>query len=68
MPVTENNGGNQLTQRELQILEMVAEGKNHREVAEKLFISPETVRKHLSNIYIKLKVNNKIEAIIKVLK
>lgn len=59
-------GSIQLSPRELQILEMMAEGKSHKEVAEILFISPETVRKHLSNIYLKLNVNNKIAAIHKI--
>jgi two-component system, NarL family, response regulator LiaR len=52
-----------LSNREMEVLGLIAEGLNHKEVAEKLFISPETVRKHLNNIYSKLNVNNKIEAI-----
>lgn len=56
-----------LSKRELDVLKLIAEGLSHKEVAKKLFISPETVRKHLSNIYAKLNVNNKIAAINKVL-
>lgn len=52
-----------LTNRELEVLALIAKGLSHKEVAEKLFVSPETVRKHLSNIYTKLNVNNKVAAI-----
>ncbi len=64
----QHNKGNddKLTSRELEVLELMAEGFSHKEVAEKLYVSPETIRKHLSNIYGKLKVNNKIAAINKV--
>ena len=52
-----------LSKREMEVMGLVAEGLNHKEVAERLFISPETVRRHLGNIYAKLKVNNKVAAI-----
>jgi len=48
------------------VLKLIAEGLNYKEVADKLFVSPETVRKHLSNVYAKLKVNNKVAAINKI--
>lgn len=52
-----------LTKRETQILEQLASGRNYQEIAENLFISPSTVRKHIENIYQKLQVHNKVEAV-----
>ncbi|MBI1268430.1 MAG: response regulator [Cryomorphaceae bacterium] len=52
-----------LSQREMEILEKISEGSNYQEIAEKLFIAPKTVRKHIENIYKKLQVHNKVEAI-----
>jgi DNA-binding NarL/FixJ family response regulator len=57
---------NALTKRELEVLALMAEGLSHKDAAEKLFLSPKTVRTHLQNIYAKLQVKNKIEAINKV--
>ena len=59
----EQNTNALLSKRELEVLKLMAEGLTHRQAAEKLFISPDTVRKHLQNIYSKLNVSNKIEAI-----
>jgi DNA-binding NarL/FixJ family response regulator len=53
----------ELTERELQVLELVAKGENYNQIAEATFISPKTVRKHIENIYKKLQVHNKVEAI-----
>ncbi|HQW84429.1 MAG TPA: response regulator transcription factor [Ferruginibacter sp.] len=52
-----------LTKRENEILEMLATGLLYREISGKLFISIETVRKHVYHIYEKLHVTNRIEAI-----
>ena len=54
-----------LTAREKEILELIKIGLENKEIAEKLHISPQTVRKHLENIYDKLQVNNRVEAISK---
>ncbi|MFK7969846.1 MAG: response regulator [Bacteroidia bacterium] len=51
-----------LTPREIDILEPLASGKTYTEIAESLFISPKTVRRHIENIYRKLAVNSKVEA------
>jgi LuxR family maltose regulon positive regulatory protein len=51
-----------LTNRELEILALLAERLRNKEIAEKLFISPETVKRHTINIYQKLNVNNRREA------
>ena len=52
-----------LTTRETEILEHLATGLQYQQIAENLFISKGTVRKHVENIYRKLQVNNKVEAI-----
>lgn len=54
-----------LTNREKEILELIKTGLQNKEIAEKLHISPQTVRKHLENIYEKLQVSNRVEAILK---
>jgi LuxR family maltose regulon positive regulatory protein len=51
-----------LTEREQEILELIAVGLTNREIAEQLVISPETVKKHAGNIYSKLGVHNRTEA------
>jgi DNA-binding NarL/FixJ family response regulator len=52
-----------LSNREKEILEWLAKGMLYKEIAAQLFISPETVRKHVYHIYDKLHVNNRIEAV-----
>jgi LuxR family maltose regulon positive regulatory protein len=52
-----------LTNRELQILDLLAQRLRNKEIAEKLFISPETVKKHLNNIYGKLSVSGRRQAV-----
>lgn len=52
-----------LTKRENEILEMLSTGLLYKEISGKLFISTETVRKHVYHIYEKLHVTNRIEAI-----
>lgn len=54
-----------LSERESQVLSLLSQGKTYREIAEKLFIHPETVKSHLKNIYAKLDVHNKADAIMK---
>lgn len=48
-----------LSDREMEILKEVVKGYNHHEIAEKLFISPNTVRTHVNNIYKKLHLNSR---------
>jgi len=55
--------GELLTKREFEILEMLASGLVYKEIADKLTISAETVRKHVYNVYGKLHVGNRIEAV-----
>jgi DNA-binding NarL/FixJ family response regulator len=53
-----------LTDREREILELIAQGMKNLEIAEHLVISPKTVRNHISNIFTKLQVADRTEAII----
>ena len=52
-----------LTLRERDIFQLIANGLRQKQIAEKLSISPETVKKHLKNSYKKLGAHNKIQAI-----
>ncbi|HQQ96655.1 MAG TPA: response regulator transcription factor [Cyclobacteriaceae bacterium] len=52
-----------LTQREKEVLHLIAEGKTYTQISEQLFISRDTARTHIRNIYSKLNVNRKSEAI-----
>ncbi|SEH75432.1 response regulator transcription factor [Epilithonimonas hominis] len=52
-----------LSSREIEVLEQLSRGLNYNIIALNLFLSPSTIRKHIENIYTKLKVHNKLEAI-----
>lgn len=52
-----------LTTREIEVLEQLSKGLSYTIIANHLFISPSTVRKHVENIYKKLQVHSKIEAV-----
>ncbi len=58
-----NDVNSLLSLREKEVLELVAQGLLYKEIALRLTISTETVKKHLKNIYNKLHVQNKVEAI-----
>ena len=53
-----------LTDRELQVLKLVAQGMSNREVAETLFISENTVKNHVRNILEKLHLHSRMEAVV----
>jgi DNA-binding NarL/FixJ family response regulator len=57
-----------LTKRETEILESLSKGLEYKQIAENLFIASGTVRKHVENIYRKLNVRNKMEAVQKAMK
>lgn len=59
------NPNSPLTKRETEILQLIAEGKTYTQISEELFISKETAKTHIKNIYSKLQVNSKSEAIAK---
>jgi DNA-binding NarL/FixJ family response regulator len=52
-----------LTEREREILELLSKGLMYKEIAARIFLSPETVRKHVYHIYEKLHVNNRVAAV-----
>jgi DNA-binding CsgD family transcriptional regulator len=52
-----------LTQREMEVLRLVANGLSEREIADKLFISPHTAHRHLSNIRLKLNAATQAAAV-----
>lgn len=52
-----------LTKREKEILEMLSKGLIYKEISDQLNISSETVRKHVYNVYAKLHVSNRVEAV-----
>jgi len=68
--ITDNESYNRLkkieslTNREYEVLTLIAEGLNNKEIADKLFISEKTVKNHVSSIFKKLDVNDRIQAAI----
>lgn len=52
-----------LSTREVEVLEQLSKGLSYTVIADHLFLSPSTVRKHIENIYKKLQVHSKIEAV-----
>lgn len=52
-----------LTKREVEVLEQLSKGLSYTLIAENLFLSSGTIRKHIENIYRKLQVHNKLEAV-----
>lgn len=57
-----------LTEREAEVLKYLAEGFNYKSVAKKLFISESTVKTHINNIFTKLQVNDRTQAVLYALK
>jgi DNA-binding NarL/FixJ family response regulator len=55
----------ELTEREREILDMVARGLNNTEITQRLVLSPKTVRNHVSNIFSKLQVADRAQAIVR---
>jgi len=53
-----------LTDRELEVLKLVAEGMSNREIAGELFISENTVKNHVRNILEKLHLHSRMEAVV----
>ena len=55
----------ELTEREREILELVARGLSNQQITDRLVLSPKTVRNHVSNIFSKLQVRDRSEAIVR---
>jgi DNA-binding NarL/FixJ family response regulator len=53
----------ELSKREIEVLKLLVDGLDYRNIADKLFLSTHTVRKHIANIYDKLHVSSKAQAI-----
>jgi two-component system NarL family response regulator len=62
-PEREQGPALKLTERELEVLRLVAKGLNNREVAKELFISENTVKNHVRNILEKLQLHSRMEAV-----
>jgi len=60
-----NSNFEALSKREQEILTLLSKGLRYKEIAENIFVSTETVRTHVRNIYEKLQVNSRTEALIK---
>ncbi len=54
--------GPELSDRENEVLRLIANGKDNAEIAQELHISPKTVKNHISNILMKLQIENRIQA------
>ncbi len=52
----------ELSEREIEVLKLIANGNDNAEIAQALFISPKTVKNHISNILMKLQMENRIQA------
>ena len=60
---SESPTGPPLTEREREVLDLVAGGATNREIAERLFLSPHTIKEHTSSLYRKLGARNRAEAV-----
>ncbi|HEX4038822.1 MAG TPA: response regulator transcription factor [Acidobacteriaceae bacterium] len=61
--LTETIAREELTQRELEVLKLVADGLTNKEIAEQLFISAKTARNHVTNCLLKLGADDRTEAV-----
>ncbi len=55
----------ELTSREREVLDLIAQGLSNPEIAAQLYLSPKTVRNHISNIFAKLQVADRAQAIVR---
>lgn len=63
LKIEDENESIKLTNREIEVLEQLATGLPYTSIAENLIVSPSTVRRHIENIYNKLQVHSKTEAL-----
>ncbi|TMK28886.1 MAG: response regulator transcription factor [Actinobacteria bacterium] len=61
-PEIENTIRAELSEREIEVLKLIANGKDNAMIASELHISPKTVKNHISNILMKLQIDNRIQA------
>jgi two-component system, NarL family, nitrate/nitrite response regulator NarL len=62
-PLSDGRNAHELTRRELDVLSLLVDGLSQSEIAEKLFISPKTVGKHIEHILAKLGVHSRAQAV-----
>lgn len=62
-PKSANQPESSLSSREIEILKKMVDGKDYKEIADQLFISPNTVRNHIANIYEKLHITSRAQAV-----
>jgi len=55
----------ELTAREREVLDLIARGRNNQEISKHLYVSPKTIRNHISNIFTKLQVADRAQAIVR---
>jgi len=64
MPVRRDDEISMLTEREKEVLGLIAQGESNKNIAHKLFISEKTVKNHITSIFRKLKVEDRTQAAI----
>ena len=64
-PVAPSEAFPELTAREAEVLDLIAQGWNNTEIARRLYLSQKTVRNHVSNIFLKLQVADRAQAIVR---
>ena len=64
-PVAPTEAFPELTAREHEVLDLIARGLSNTVISRRLFVSPKTVRNHISNIFLKLRVADRAEAIVR---
>jgi LuxR family maltose regulon positive regulatory protein len=62
-PLTSSSATGPLSRREGDILKLIADGLSNKEIARDLAIAPETVKSHVKNIFIKLNVERRVQAV-----
>lgn len=62
-PTFKSNGFGMLSQRDIGLIKLISEGYQNKEIAEKLFLSPNSVKKYIYDIYQKLDVKNRTHAV-----
>ncbi len=63
--LSKNSVFSELTDREQEVLHLIASGLSNQEIAQQLHISPKTVSNHISSIFSKLQVSDRVEAVLK---
>lgn len=64
-PQMPGNPNDLLTERETELVTLIARGLSNKEIADRIFVSENTVKKHLNNIYTKLDVSRRTQAVLK---